>query len=203
LIAINNFAVFGGTFDPIHRGHLHLISTIVEKTIINARTFDELLVIPSGEPWMREVPVASKEDRLEMVELAISELPHEISEHIRVSDIEIARTGPTYAIDTVLDLQADLDAKWTMIVGSDVLESLPKWRSFDELARLVDFLVVKRPGSTIEEIPEVRASTIDIDALDISATELRHAIADGADVDEFISPLVIGYIEEKGLYARA
>ena len=203
MIAINNFAVFGGTFDPIHRGHLHLISTIVEKTIINARTFDELLVIPSGEPWMREAPVASKEDRLEMVELAISELPHEISEHIRVSDIEIARTGPTYAIDTVLDLQADLDAKWTMIIGSDVLASLPKWRSFDELARLVDFLVVKRPGSTIEAIPEVRASTIDIDALDISATELRQAIADGADVDEFISPLVIGYIEEKGLYARA
>jgi nicotinate-nucleotide adenylyltransferase len=203
LTAINNFALFGGTFDPIHRGHLHLISTIVEKTIITSRTFDELLVIPSGEPWMREAPVASKADRLEMVELAISELPDEISKHVRVSDIEIARTGPTYAIDTVLDLQGELDGKWTMIIGSDVLASLPKWRSYDELAQLVDFLVVKRPGSTIEEIPEVRTTTIDIDALDISATELRQALADGADVDEYISPLVMGYIEEKGLYARA
>jgi nicotinate-nucleotide adenylyltransferase len=152
---------------------------------------------------MREAPVASKADRLEMVELAISELPDEISKHVRVSDIEIARTGPTYAIDTVLDLQGELDGKWTMIIGSDVLASLPKWRSYDELAQLVDFLVVKRPGSTIEEIPEVRTTTIDIDALDISATELRQALADGADVDEFISPLVMGYIEEKGLYARA
>jgi nicotinate-nucleotide adenylyltransferase len=203
LIAISNFALFGGTFDPIHRGHLYLISTIVEKTIITSRTFDELLVIPSGEPWMREAPVASKADRLEMVELAISELPDEISEHVRVSDIEIARTGPTYAIDTVLDLQGELDGKWTMIIGSDVLESLPQWRSFDELARLVDFLVVKRPGSTVNEIPKARMTTIDIDALDISATELRQALADGADVDEFISPLVMGYIEEKGLYARA
>jgi nicotinate-nucleotide adenylyltransferase len=203
LIAISNFALFGGTFDPIHRGHLYLISTIVEKTIITSRTFDELLVIPSGEPWMREAPVASKADRLEMVELAISELPDEISKHVRVSDIEIARTGPTYAIDTVLDLQGELDGKWTMIIGSDVLASLPKWRSYDELAQLVDFLVVKRPGSTIEEIPEVRTTTIDIDALDISATELRQALADGADVDEYISPLVMGYIEEKGLYARA
>jgi nicotinate-nucleotide adenylyltransferase len=152
---------------------------------------------------MREAPVASKADRLEMVELAISELPDEISKHVRVSDIEIARTGPTYAIDTVLDLQGELDGKWTMIIGSDVLASLPKWRSYDELAQLVDFLVVKRPGSTIEEIPEVRTTTIDIDALDISATELRQALADGADVDEYISPLVMGYIEEKGLYARA
>ena len=198
MTAINNLAVFGGTFDPIHRGHLHLITSVLKSG-----KFDQLIVVPAGEPNLRTAPVASKADRLRMLELALSDLPKEISHQIRISDIEILRTGPTYSVDTVKELQRTFNAKWTLIIGSDVLTSLPQWHAFQELCSLVEFLVVKRPGSDVENLPGVRMSTIEIDAIDISATELRQAIAAGVDVAESISPHVMGYIEEKGLYARA
>ena len=198
MTAINNLAVFGGTFDPIHRGHLHLITSVLKSG-----KFDQLIVVPAGEPNLRTAPVASKADRLRMLELALSDLPKEISHQIRISDIEILRTGPTYSVDTVKELQRTFNAKWTLIIGSDVLTSLPQWHAFQELCSLVEFLVVKRPGSDVENLPGVRMSTIEIDALDISATQLRAALASRSDISEYVSPRVVEYIKEHGLYVRA
>ena len=198
MTAINNLAVFGGTFDPIHRGHLHLITSVLKSG-----KFDQLIVVPAGEPNLRTAPVASKADRLRMLELALSDLPKEISHQIRISDIEILRTGPTYSVDTVKELQRTFNAKWTLIIGSDVLTSLPQWHAFQELCSLVEFLVVKRPGSDVENLPGVRMSTIEIDALDISATQLRAALASRSDISAYVSPRVVEYIKEHGLYVRA
>ena len=198
MTAINSFAVFGGTFDPIHRGHLLLITRI-----LNSGKFDQLFVVPAGEPNLRTAPVASKVDRLKMLELALSELPQETSHQIRISDIEILRTGPTYSVDTIKELQRTFNATWTLIIGSDVLASLPQWHAFEELCSLVEFLVVKRPGSDVANIPGVRMSTIEIDALDISATQLRAALASHSDISAYVSPRVVDYIKEHGLYARA
>ena len=198
MIAINSFAVFGGTFDPIHRGHLLLITNVLKSG-----KFDQLFVVPAGEPNLRTAPVASKSDRLKMLELALSDLPQEISHQIRISDIEILRTGPTYSVDTIKELQRTFNAKWTLIIGSDVLNSLPQWHAFEELSSLVEFLVVKRPGSEVASAPGIRMSSIEIDALDISATTVRAALAAGSDVNSFISPRVAEYIKEQGLYARA
>ena len=198
MTAINSCAIFGGTFDPIHRGHLHLITSVLKTG-----KFDQLFVVPAGEPNLRITPVASKGDRLRMLELALSDLPTEISHQIRISDIEIVRNGPTYSVDTVKELQLTFNAQWTLIIGSDVLNSLPQWHAFQELCSLVEFLVVKRPGSDVANIPGVRMSTIEIDALDISATKVRTALAAGSDINTFISPRVVEYIKEQGLYARA
>ena len=198
MTAINSCAIFGGTFDPIHRGHLHLITSVLKTG-----KFDQLFVVPAGEPNLRIAPVASKSDRLRMLELALSDLPKEIFHQIRLSEIEILRNGPTYSVDTVKELQRSFNAKWTLIIGSDVLNSLPQWHAFQELCSLVEFLVVKRPGSDVMKIPGVRMSTIEIDALDISATTVRTALAAGSDINTFISPRVVEYIKEQGLYARA
>ena len=88
---------FGGTFDPIHSGHLHLISQIIERDLV-----DKLLVCPAGNPWMRsDGPIASAMDRLEMAHLAVSDLPDQVRSRVSACDCEVRRSGPTYTIDTV------------------------------------------------------------------------------------------------------
>ena len=195
MIATNDFAIFGGSFDPIHNGHLHLISSILDL-----RKFDKLIVIPSGTPWQKE-PQASKEDRLAMTRLGVRGI------NVEVDDCEVLRSGPSYAIETATQLRIQHpDAKFTWIIGSDALMNLATWHKFDELVKLVEFLVIKRPGHVIDASQvhaEVRWSSIEIAALDISSTEVRAALASGRDVSQLIPKEVHRYITEKRLYGAA
>ena len=195
MIATSKFAIFGGSFDPIHNGHLHLISSILDS-----RKFEKLIVIPAGTPWQKE-PRASKEDRLAMTRLGVTGLK------VEVNDCEVLRSGPSYAIETATQLRIQHpDAKFTWIIGSDALMNLATWHKFEELVKLVEFLVIKRPGHVIDASQvhaEVRWSAIEIAALEISATEVRAALASGGDVSHLIPKDVHRYITEKRLYGAA
>lgn len=176
--------LYGGTFDPIHKGHLHLVEQLFLRNVI-----DEIILIPAGQPWLRtNAPVASAAQRLAMVKLAIGDLPIEIQSHVRVSDIEVYRTGDTYTIDTVEELsQQNPDAHWILIVGSDAFAGIEKWHRSEELQSQVELLVIARGGDGL-----------DINALPISSTKLRDSLAGNLDA---IPESVITYIREKKLYA--
>ncbi len=182
---MKRIGLYGGTFDPIHNGHLHLIQQLFAIDLV-----DEVIVIPAGDPWMRdEKPLASAADRLAMVKLAVSTLPADIASHVIVSDIEIDRNGPTYTIDTVLALQAQRSGvRWLLVMGSDVAVNISKWHRSQELEDLVEFLLIARDGQGV-----------DIAALPISATQVRLSM----NVHEKDLPTqVVAYIKEKKLYAR-
>ena len=179
-------AIYGGTFDPIHKGHLHVIEQVILRGIA-----DRILLIPAGEPRLRDIPpVATGAQRREMCVQALNDLPVEISKQVEVNPIEILRSGPSYAIDTVDAVaQTYPDDEILMIVGTDAFAKIAQWHRSEELQDKVDFIVIDRP-----EFPG--APTVDIGALDISATQVR---AGGQDV---LSPRVAIYIKEHNLYAR-
>lgn len=187
--------VFGGTFDPIHFGHVHLLTEL-----LNSKKFDEIIVIPAGDPWQKN-PKVPGEYRFEMTQIALKELP------LKVSDLEIKRNGPTYALDTYQELEAlygEQDFVW--IIGSDVINSLSSWHEIERLAQSVEFLVVKRPHSKVDvtTVPAfVKYSEIEVDALDISATQVRDALANGDVLDGLIPDNVAQFIKSKGLYGAA
>jgi len=176
--------IYGGTFDPIHKGHLHLIEQLFIRDLI-----DELIVIPAGQPWLRtSAPIASGADRLAMVKLALQELPSQMQSSITVSQIELMRSGATYTIDTIEEFSAQRpDAHLILVVGSDAFATIERWHRSDELLSQVEVLVIARNGEGL-----------DIDALPISATQLRDSLT--AHADE-IPQSVEMYIKEKNLYA--
>jgi len=180
--------LYGGTFDPIHNGHLHVIRQLFSLNIV-----DELVLVPAGEPWLRtRAPFASGIDRLAMAKLAIKELPENIEPHVKVSNVEVSRSGPTYTIDTVQELQAGRpEAKWLLIVGTDAYESIEQWHRSAELQSLIEILVVAREGKGL-----------DIQALPISASQVRAQIHTNPAEVKDIPESVWTYIKERRLYAR-
>ncbi|MBI3430279.1 MAG: nicotinate (nicotinamide) nucleotide adenylyltransferase [Actinobacteria bacterium] len=179
--------LYGGTFDPIHNGHLHVIQQLFTLNIV-----DELVLVPAGEPWLRSrAPFASGDDRLAMAELAVKELPEIIQSRVTVSDLEVGRTGSTYTIDTVQELEAERpDAKWLLILGSDAYESIEQWHRSGELQELIEIVVVAREGKGM-----------DIQALPISASQVRREIQNNPEEVKDIPESVWTYIKERHLYA--
>ena len=176
--------LYGGTFDPIHKGHLHVITELLKRNIV-----DQLLVVPAGEPRLREsAPQASGADRRAMCQLAINDLDPEIRSKVLVNPIEILRMGPSYTIDTVEAIkQAYPEDEIILIVGTDAYEKLDHWHRVDELMKMVTLEVIQRPGY-------VGNLARDIDAIDVSATQVRLHQSDQ------LSPSVAAYIKEHNLY---
>lgn len=198
--------IYGGTFDPIHNGHLRVIVELLSRKVV-----DEIILIPAGMPRLRAAaPQADGKTRLEMCKLAVGDLPSGIKERVSVSDIEINRAGETYAIDTVEALGNDAQELY-WIIGSDAYANIDNWHRADELKELVSFIVIDRPGSKSGENPESRVDPIkrlDIEALDISATEIRsqlnakeQATSQSERENLGVSPSVRKFIAERKLYA--
>lgn len=194
MIKIRNYAIYGGTFDPIHLGHIHLINWLLEND-----DFERVIVVPAGDPWQRSVAAAAS-DRLAMVHLAVSELVSNGS--VEISDCEISRVGPSYALDTVREISRDyLSARFTWVLGSDAFASIDSWNKVEELGKLVDFLVIERPGSEIQKPKtQVKWRSAAIEALDISASEIRRAISAGRSLRGLVPDSVSDYIMDNGLY---
>ena len=195
LIATKNFAIVGGSFDPIHKGHIHVV-----RAIVGTKKFSKVIVVPAGDPWQKR-PVAAKSDRLAMTRLALEGTNSEIE------DYEVSRAEPSYAIDTVSFLKNKYpDATFTWVIGSDAIGDLETWKDIDRLAKEISFLVVTRPGHPIDQAkiyPGINWSAIAIAALEISATEIRKAIVDGRDIKQWVPEKVFAYIEEKRLYGAS
>ncbi len=179
--------LYGGTFDPFHEGHLHLIEQLLSLDLV-----DELIVVPAGKPWLRgSAPIAPPADRLAMAQMAIKDLPAQIRDHVWVNDIEIKREGPTYTIDTVEEFKKyQPDARWILILGSDVYSGIKKWHRAAELRELVEFLVIARDGEGLN-----------IDALPVSASGIRQQIKAGESAIKYLPESVWTYIKERNLYA--
>ena len=180
---MSRVGIYGGTFDPIHLGHLHVITQLFEKDLV-----DQLLVIPAGQPLLRDnAPVASAQQRRAMCQLALSDLPSDIAAKVQVNPIEILRMGPSYAIDTVEAVAQNYpDDSLVLIIGQDAADKLDQWHRIDELRAMVEFLIIGRPGYT--------GNGVDIGALDVAATTIRQGLS--ADV----SSSVAAFIRENNLY---
>jgi nicotinate-nucleotide adenylyltransferase len=185
---IQKIAIVGGTFDPIHLGHLKIISEVAKK-------FEKVIVIPTGDPWLKAAkPIATGEQRVAMAQTAVNSL--NLADQVVVSAIEVKRAGPSYAIDTVTALkQIYPDASFTLVLGSDAARNLHKWHRSDELQKLVEVLVVKRASVPASEFPEIQ-----IDAPEISSTEIRDKVAHSQEITDLVTPTISTFIKEHQLY---
>jgi nicotinate-nucleotide adenylyltransferase len=194
--------ILGGTFDPVHNGHLAIAEEA--KTCLD---LTEVIFLPAGRPWMKsDKLISTAEQRVEMVRLAIKG-----KSYLKVSTIEIERKGPTYTVDTITRLKAVTDKTLELyfIVGWDSLAQLSHWKEPSKLIEMCYFVAVPRPGfdrpdvKRLEtEIPGLSKKVIWLDRplMDISATDIRNRVARGLSVKKLVPEKVEKYIREKGLY---
>lgn len=189
--------VMGGTFDPIHHGHL------VAASEVHARfELDEVIFVPTGEPWQKaERKVAPAEHRYLMTVIATAANPH-----FSVSRADIDRDGPTYTIDTLRDIHAaEPDAELFFITGSDAMSQILSWRDHEELFELAHFIGVTRPGHPmgpehLDGLPDDRVTQLEVPALAISSTDCRARVAADEPVWYLVPDGVVQYIGKHGLY---
>lgn len=183
----------GGTFDPIHTGHL-----VAAAEVSNRLQLDELLFVPTGEPWQKQHrAVTAAEDRYVMTVLGTDRSP------FGVSRVDIDREGPTFTADTLRDLHAELDpADLFFITGADTVAGLPTWREPDVVLELAHLVVVTRPGHPLGEvaIPASALTTLEIPGMDISSTMCRERVARGEPIDYLVPAAVVEYIRKRELY---
>jgi nicotinate-nucleotide adenylyltransferase len=186
--------VMGGTFDPIHHGHLVAASEVGERYQL-----DEVVFVPTGQPWQKsKSEVTAAEDRYLMTVIATASNPR-----FSVSRVDIDRGGPTFTVDTLSDLHAATpDAELFFITGADALEQILSWREAEELFSLAHFVGVTRPGYQLdsEHLPSGSVSLVDVPAMAISSTNCRARVAAGLPVWYLVPDGVVQYISKRDLY---
>src|SRR6266446_1250919 len=186
--------VMGGTFDPIHHGHL-----VAASEVAQVFTLDEVMFVPTGQPWQKQDrKVSPAEDRYLMTVIATASNPR-----FSVSRLDIDRGGPTYTIDTLRDLRVE-DAEFFFITGADALSRMLTWQDVDELFAMAHFVGCTRPGHRLSDqgLPEDKVSLVEIPALAISSTGCRHRVAEGEPIWYLVPDGIVQYIAKRGLYRR-
>lgn len=190
--------VMGGTFDPIHHGHL------VAASEVQARfELDEVVFVPTGQPWQKAGRVVSQpEDRYLMTTIATASNPR-----FSVSRVDIERPGATYTVDTLRDIRAlrGPEVDLFFITGADALSKILTWKGVDELFDLAQFVGVSRPGvelaqSDIAHLPTDRVTLLEVPALSISSTACRERVAAGLPIWYLVPDGIVQYIAKRGLY---
>jgi nicotinate-nucleotide adenylyltransferase len=186
--------VMGGTFDPIHHGHLVAASEVVSQFHL-----DEVVFVPTGQPWQKDGrPVSPAEDRYLMTVVATMSNPQ-----FSVSRIDIDREGPTYTTDTLRELRAlHADADLFFITGADALSQIFSWRDAEELFSLAHFIGVTRPGHTLTDpgLPAGGVSLVEVPALAISSTDCRLRVSRNEPIWYLVPDEVVRYIDKRKLY---
>src|SRR5580693_10374357 len=187
--------VMGGTFDPIHHGHL-----VAASEVAHFFSLDEVIFVPTGQPWQKNGrEVSAAEDRYLMTVIATASNPR-----FSVSRVDIDRPGETYTIDTLRDLrtQRGPDAEFYFITGADALAKMISWRDADELFSMAQFVGCTRPGHqlTITNLPSDRISLVEIPALAISSTECRARVRAGQPIWYLVPDGIVQYISKRQLY---
>jgi nicotinate-nucleotide adenylyltransferase len=190
----------GGTFDPIHHGHLVAASEVQAWFDL-----DEVVFVPTGDPWQKsERLVSAAEDRYLMTVIATASNPR-----FTVSRVDIDRDGPTYTIDTLRDLRREMPgAELYFITGADALAEIFTWRDASELFELAHFVGCTRPGydmgeKTLDGIPADRVTIVEIPALAISSTDCRQRTRRGEPVWYLVPDGVVQYISKHALYPES
>jgi nicotinate-nucleotide adenylyltransferase len=184
------YGILGGSFDPIHRGHV-----AAAEAVRAHRGLHKVFLVPAADPPHKTGCVASFADRVAMARLAVAGRPR-----LEVLDLEGDRPGPSYTIDTVHALQERWPgAEFELLVGTDMLVDLPTWHRSAELRAAVHVVAFARPG-VARPADTVPCAWVEVPPVAVSATEVRRRLAEGKDVTELLDPAVFTYIRRKGLY---
>lgn len=190
----------GGTFDPIHNGHLVAASEVADRFDL-----DEVVFVPTGAPWQKDRHVTAAEDRYLMTVIATAANPR-----FSVSRVDVDRGGATYTSDTLRDLRAlNPDCELYFITGADALGSILTWQGWEDLFDLAKFVGVSRPGyeltdshikDAVGKLPEDAIRLVEVPALAISSTDCRDRAAHGRPIWYLVPDGVVQYVAKRGLY---
>jgi nicotinate-nucleotide adenylyltransferase len=193
--ALRRIGIMGGTFDPIHHGHLVAANEVAARFAL-----DEVVFEPTGQPWQKAgEPVSAAEDRYLMTVIATASNPR-----FAVSRVDIDRAGPTYTVDTLRDLRAAYGetAELFFITGADALADILSWKDADTCLELAHFVGVTRPGFRLsgDHLPADTVSLVQVPAMSISSTDCRERTAAGQPVWYLVPDGVVQYIAKRRLY---
>lgn len=184
--------VMGGTFDPIHHGHLVAASEVAKHF-----SLDEVIFVPTGQPYQKR-DVSPGEHRYLMSVIATASNPR-----FTVSRVDIDRDGPTYTVDTLRDLRSQYpDDDLYFISGADAIAQILEWKDIDQAWDFAHFVAVTRPGHalSVENLPAEHVSQLEVPALAISSTDCRERVRSGSPVWYLVPDGVVQYIAKHGLY---
>ncbi|HEU4360230.1 MAG TPA: nicotinate-nucleotide adenylyltransferase [Mycobacterium sp.] len=195
--------VMGGTFDPVHNGHLVAASEVATLFDLN-----EVIFVPTGQPWQKDRHVSAAEDRYLMTVIATASNPR-----FSVSRVDIDRDGPTYTKDTLRDLGAlNPDAELFFITGADALTSILTWQDCTELFGMARFVAVSRPGydltgdhlaDVLARLPDNTLTLVEVPALAISSTDCRRRAAESRPIWYLVPDGVVQYVAKRRLYRKS
>jgi nicotinate-nucleotide adenylyltransferase len=213
--SIEPLALFGGTFDPVHYGHLRCAEEARQKLNLNT-----LCLLPAGTPPHRDTPKASAKQRLEMLQLALGEFPR-----LEIDDREIRRSGPSYMVDTLQELRAQFPHRpLLLLIGQDAANDLSSWYNWENLFDLAHIVILTRPGAKadyrqdlerkierrlgadVQSLLSTKAGGIlnlEVTSIDVSATSIKSIIRLGRSPGSMLPGLVLDYINENQLYLPA
>jgi len=194
IYVIMRIGILGGTFDPIHNGHLYLAKKVCQRLRL-----DRVIFIPAYlSPHKTDIKITAARDRYNMVRLAIAD-----KRIFEISDIEVKKKGRSYSLETLKQLRKryGFASEIFFITGSDSLRDIHKWKGLDTIARLCKFIVVKRPGFAIKNVP-AGFMVIDVDARDISATAIRRMVGNNRSIRKLVPRRVADYIYAHRLYGK-
>lgn len=194
-VASERIGVFGGTFDPIHVGHL-----VAAVNVRHAIGLDRLLMVVANVPWQKAEArsISPAEDRFAMVQAAVGDVPG-----LEASRVEIERGGASYTVDTLEELgSAYPGAELYCVLGADAARELPSWERAERIGDLATLVIVNRPGVALPaQLPSRKVRHVVIPALEVSSTDLRARAGDGRPLDYLIPDEAIHCIRARGLYA--
>ena len=188
--------IFGGTFDPVHVGHL-----VVAATVHHALALDETHVVVAADPWQKDPPpIAPAAERLAAVRDAVRDMD---VPGIQADEREVDRGGPTYTVDTVEEiLAADPSAEMFLVVGYDAAKHLDSWHRVGELRALVTLVVVNRPRfDEVVDVPGWKVEVVDIPSIDVSSSMVRERLAAGLPVDGLVPAAAMRVVRKNARYA--
>ena len=202
----NRTIIFGGSFDPIHLGHLIMVQSVAEKV-----QSSKIMLIPTCANPLKNPPIATNRQRLEMLELAVQG-----DEKFEICDIELNRKPPSYSYNTIVELESAFDSKPALIVGADMIIDLHRWYRVDDLLDICDLIIACRPPADIAtmkkmlseksgqlklaHIEQISNSIIQTPMIDISSTLIRDRVKQGLSIDFLVPSKVAEYIKTQQIY---
>jgi len=205
-------ALFGGTFDPVHYGHLRCADEVRQKLGLN-----KLYLLPAGSPPHRDMPAATVKQRMEMLQLARQEFPQ-----LLIDDRETRRSGPSYMVDTLMEIRSSLAGRpLLLLIGQDAANQLHTWFQWERLFELSHIIILTRPGvptgyppelakqvqrrsgSDVQELLKSEAGIVlhmEVESIDISATRIKQILRSGGLPESMLPAAVLEYINKNRLY---